>query len=256
MAASTTGHASAAASASELPVTKLSRMHECFGGDSSVHDNRPMRQAARSGGTISALSVQLPALKKLVPFLERPAARAFDLGFGSGVMVGMMLAVASEEAHVVAVDLEDKLQVATQNLLGQHGPNTANCPFVPFAKERFNLLGGDAFERLAAWEHKGETFDVVYSGCSMDPGTDQLRWFLGRLGPTGAAVFNLGLPGRQGMYYVADEGKICEQLMHVNFMMCESSQTPGVKGLSVPLTPRELGAWIRTNVYTSNFSEL
>merc|ERR1711972_1080312 len=159
-------------------------------------------------------------------------------GFGSGVMAAMMLAVAGEGAHVTGVDLEDKVPVATWNLLASGG---LGCPFVPFAANSFSLIGGDAFERLIAWKSEGKLFDVVYAGCSMDPGTEQLRHFLGRLKPTGAAVFNLGNPGRQGMYFVAEGGRVCELLMRVNFMMAESKLTPKVLDEQVPLDPRQLG---------------
>merc|ERR1712012_54898 len=113
-------------------------------GDSSVFDNTPMPQRAPSGGTISALSVQIPALERLIPFLQKPKAEVLDLGFGSGVMVGMMLAVAGEGASVVGVDQADKVPVATGNLLSDR----AGCPFLPFSEKRFSLLAGDAFEKL------------------------------------------------------------------------------------------------------------
>lgn len=234
-----------AAAPVQLPLHDLSLLHQHFGGDASVHANQPMPQRARSGGTISALSVQIPALQKLAPYLQRPGAQIFDLGFGSGVMVAMMLAVAGEGATVVGVDLSDKVEVATENLLARW----EDCPFSPFPTERFSLIGGDAFERLPAWEKEGKVFDVVYSGCSMDPLTDQLRRFLGRMKPNGAAVFNLGRPGRQGMYFVADGGMTCELLMHVNFMMAVSPDTPPMPGAAVPLDPDDLGAWIRANVF-------
>merc|ERR1719387_327272 len=95
----------AAAEEPRLPLDDLALLHFCFGGDASVHDNAPQHQSAPSGGTISALSVQFPALERLAPYLRRPGARILDLGFGSGVMVAMMLAVAHAEAHVVGVDL-------------------------------------------------------------------------------------------------------------------------------------------------------
>lgn len=164
-------------------------------------------------------------------------------------MVGMMLAVASDSATVVGVDLADKVPVARRNLLAQDGA----CPFVPFAEERFSLLGGDVFDYLAEWERENKVFDVVYAGCSLDPGTDQLRRFLGRLRGNGAAVFNLGEPGMQGMYFVSDKGRVCELMMRVNFMMCESQLTPrSDAGERVPLDPRELGEWIRQNVYAGH----
>jgi len=248
------GSAAAATARSALPIAELSRLHEFFGGDASVWDNRPLPQQARSGGTISALSVQIPALEKLAPFLQGPGVTALDLGFGSGVMVAMLLAVAGEGAKVIGVDLADKVPVATRNLLGDPGGST--CPHVPFKEESFSLVAGDAFERLMAWENEGRLFDVVYSGCSMDPGTDQLRLFLGRLKPAGAAVFNLGTPGQQGMYLVAEGGRVCEQLMRVNFMMCESPMTPRTAGPPVPLGPDQLCEWVRTTVWPGGSGDL
>eukprot|EP00971_Amphidinium_carterae_P269719 5350675-Amphidinium_carterae.1 len=73
----------------------------------------------------------------------------------------------------------------------------------------------------------------------MDPNTDQLKLFLSTLKPTGAAVFNLGGPGAQYMYFVAESGRICERLMAVGFMMAESSTTPTRKK-QVPLEPAAL----------------
>eukprot|EP00434_Breviolum_minutum_P035021 symbB.v1.2.030996.t1/scaffold3552.1/size55549/2 len=203
-----------------------------------------MPQRAKSGGTISAMSVQIPALERLLPYLRvsTPPASVFDLGFGSGVMAAMFLAV--EEVEVVGVDLEDKVPVATANMLASDGP------FRPFKQEQFQFLGGDAFMYLQKWKDEGKTFDVVYSGCSFDPDTEQLNLFLGQLKPTGAAVFNLGTPGYQGMYFVADGGKTCELLMRVNFMMAESPLTPTKStGTSIPLDPAMLGAWIRRNIF-------
>eukprot|EP00928_Gymnodinium_smaydae_P058568 TRINITY_DN41758_c0_g1_i1.p1 TRINITY_DN41758_c0_g1~~TRINITY_DN41758_c0_g1_i1.p1 ORF type:complete len:334 (+),score=75.23 TRINITY_DN41758_c0_g1_i1:90-1004(+) len=240
--------AGAAAEPHPLPVRELSVLHERFGGDRSVTDNAPMPQTAPSGGTISALSVQLPALERLAPYLRTPGASIFDLGFGSGVMAAMMLAVAGRGASVTGVDLEDKVLIATDNLLGR-SPSARACPFVPFPEESFTFIAGDAFEHLAQCEREGRQFDVMYAGCSMDPTTDQLRRFLGRLRPTGAAVFNLGLPGRQAMYFVADGGKEVELLMHVNFMMAESRLTPRVPPEErPPLEPKRLRAWIREHV--------
>ena len=46
--------------------------------------------------------------------VSSPPASVFDLGFGSGVMAAMFLAV--EEVEVVGVDLEDKVPVATATL--------------------------------------------------------------------------------------------------------------------------------------------
>lgn len=46
--------------------------------------------------------------------VSTPPASVFDLGFGSGVMAAMFLAV--EEVEVVGVDLEDKVSVATATL--------------------------------------------------------------------------------------------------------------------------------------------
>lgn len=46
--------------------------------------------------------------------VSTPPASVFDLGFGSGVMAAMFLAV--EEVEVVGVDLEDKVPVATATL--------------------------------------------------------------------------------------------------------------------------------------------
>lgn len=109
-----------------LPRSELCRLHGNFGGDSKVSENLPMPQRAKSGGTISALSVQMPALERLKPYLSE--ARVFDLGFGSGVMAAMFLAVGAKQ--VLGVDLEDKVEVATSNMLRPQGP------FTPFAKER------------------------------------------------------------------------------------------------------------------------
>eukprot|EP00930_Biecheleria_cincta_P096189 TRINITY_DN88067_c0_g1_i1.p1 TRINITY_DN88067_c0_g1~~TRINITY_DN88067_c0_g1_i1.p1 ORF type:complete len:361 (+),score=64.15 TRINITY_DN88067_c0_g1_i1:155-1084(+) len=241
----------AAEPAETLPERELSLLHRHFGGDASVHDNAPMPQQARSGGTISALSVQIPALEKLAEYLRSDDVQIFDLGFGSGVMTAMMLAIAGKGAHVVGVDLADKVPVATANLLSEGG-----CPFTPFAKDSFSLLGGDAFDHLLAWKEEGKLFDVMYAGCSMDPRTDQLQLFLGQLKPAGAAVFNLGNPGRQGMYFVAEGGKSCELLMRVNFMMAESPRTPRLSGPELPLDPNELGAWIRENIFGTHSPEL
>ncbi|CAL1126529.1 unnamed protein product, partial [Cladocopium goreaui] len=225
-----------------LPLDELSALHQKFGGDASVWANQPMPQRARSGGTISALSVQIPALERLAPYL-RPGASVFDLGFGSGVMTAMLLAAApSSGVRVIGVDLEDKVKVATENMLKTSGP-------FRFQREQFEFLGGDAFHCLQRWKDEGKTFDVVYSGCSFDPDTQQLALFLGRLKPTGAAVFNLGNPGKQGMYFVADGGKKCELLMRVNFMMAESPLTPPASD-SVPLDPSRLGQWIQQNIFT------
>lgn len=240
-------HLASAAERGLLPEKELSRLHWCFGGDSSRHDNAPMLQSAPSGGTISALSVQLPALERLAPYMRRSGAQILDLGFGSGVMIGMMLAVAGEASVVTGVDLEDKMDVARANLLGM-GLCGAKCPFTPFPQESFSLLGGDIFDYISTWEVEGKAFDVAYSGCSLDPHTDQLRRFLGRLKPTGAAVFNLGIHGSQGMYLVTDGGRVCELLMIVNFMMCRSSQTPHLYETSIPLQPNKLQAWIKENV--------
>lgn len=236
-----------------LPVDELCDLHRFFGGDSSLQDNSPMQQRAPSGGTISALSVQIPALERLAPFLRGRGARALDLGFGSGVMTAMMLAIAGDDAHVVGVDLQDKVPVAAANLLGG---GEEKIPFLPFSEKQFTLIGGDAFEQLAAWRRSGTTFDVLYSGCSMNPDTDQLGLFLAPLMPDGAAVFNLGNPGQQGMYFVAHEGRICEQLMQVNFMMCDSPFTPRISKMRVPLQPEKLCAWIRTNIFGAVGREL
>lgn len=235
-----------------LPLDELYAMHRVFGGDASVHANQPMPQKVRSGGTISALSVQIPALEKLEPYLRRDGAQVLDLGFGSGIMVGMMLALAGEGAHVVGVDLADKVPVATANLLS----DASACSFLPFSEESFTLVGGDVFDSIEAWEKEGKLFDVMYSGCSMDHQSDQLRRFLGRLKNNGAAVFNLGTPGQQGMYFVADRGRVCELLMRVNFMMCESPRTPRRRGADVPLEPDALGAWVRANVFADTSSDL
>ncbi|CAE7244868.1 FAL1, partial [Symbiodinium sp. CCMP2592] len=162
---------SAAAAEAPLPVVELSALHRRFGGDSSVWDNQPMLQSAPSGGTISALSVQIPALEKLLPYLRLPGCGIFDLGFGSGVMTAMMLAVADDSATAVGVDLADKVPVATGNMESCD----PSCPFSPFDKQRFSLEGGDAFAYLSKWKKDGKRFDVVYSGCSMDPRTEQLR---------------------------------------------------------------------------------
>mmetsp|Transcript_40030 Transcript_40030/g.87408 ORF Transcript_40030/g.87408 Transcript_40030/m.87408 type:complete len:320 (-) Transcript_40030:143-1102(-) len=245
-AASASSASSASASNIALPVEDLSLLHKYFGGDARVHDNAPMPQKAPSGGTISALSVQIPALERLASTLRQPGVRAFDLGFGSGVMTAMMLAVAGDDAKVYGVDLPDKVPVATKNLLAS---GTTGCPFVPFPEESFSLLAGDAFEWLARWEREGLTFDVLYAGCSLDPETDQLRRFLGRLKPGGVAVFNLGKPGRQGMYFVAEGGRVCELLMRVNFMMCVSPSASFVPAHEEPpLDPARLGLWIQQNV--------
>lgn len=242
----------AAEPAGVLPERELALLHRHFGGDASVHDNAPMPQQARSGGTISALSVQMPALEKLAEYLGPPGVQIFEVGFGSGVMTAMMLAVAGEGAHVVGIDFADKVPVATANLLSKG----SGYPFTPFSKDTFTLLGGDAFEYLPAWKDEGKLFDVAYAGCSMDPHTDQLRQFLGQLKPTGAAVFNLGNPGRQGMYFVADGGRRCELLMRVNFMMAESPMTPTLSHSEVPLDPKKLGVWIRKNVFGNHSPEL
>jgi len=240
-----------------LPMRDISSLHEYFGGDSSIYDNRPMPQRARSGGTISALSVQIPALEKLLPYLNQPAVKVLDLGFGSGIMIAMILAVAGEGSRVTGVDLADKIALAQANLLGTQAGSASQCPFVPFDKDSFSLLGGDAFEYMLSWEKEDEKFDVLYAGCSMDPGTEQLRVFLGRLKAGGAAVFNLGSSGRQGMYFVADEGRVCELLMRVNFMMAESPITPLVEsGRHAPLEPQQLGQWIRQHVFNRPPAEL
>ncbi|CAK9024084.1 unnamed protein product [Durusdinium trenchii] len=232
----------AAGAGASLPLEELCRLHLRFGGDASVWENNPMPQRASSGGTISALSVQIPALERLQPFLRRPKAQIFDLGFGSGVMAAMCLAASEAGATVVGVDLADKVSVATRNMLLKDGP------FTPFNEEQFSFLGGDAFEYLKRWKAEGKTFDVVYAGCSFDPNTEQLKLFLGQMKPDGAAVFNLGNLGMQGMYFVADKGKTCELLMRVNFMMAESPLTPRGKE-SIPLDPLRLGQWIRENVF-------
>jgi len=240
-----------------LPLRDISSLHEHFGGDSSIYDNRPMPQRARSGGTISALSVQIPALEKLLPYLNPPGVEVLDLGFGSGVMIAMMLAVAGKGSRVTGVDLADKISVAQANLVGTRAGTPSQCPFVPFDEESFSLLGGDAFEYIRSWEKEEKQFDVLYAGCSMDPGTEQLRLFLGRLKAGGAAVFNLGTPGRQGMYFVADEGRICELLMQVNFMMAESPVTPLLENSQqAPLEPQRLGEWIRQHVFNRPQAEL
>merc|ERR1719336_636236 len=160
----------------------------------------------------------------------------------------MMLAVAGDGARVVGVDLADKVPVARRDLQSTMGPHGGPVPFGPFAEDSFELVGGDAYERLEAWAGEGRNFDVVYSGCSMDPETDQLKLFLGRMKPSGAAVFNLGNPGEQGMYFVADGGKRCELLMRVNFMMCQSPRTPR-SAESVPLEAEALGSWVREHVF-------
>lgn len=167
-------------------------------------------------------------------------------------MVAMFLAISGEGARVVGVDLEDKIPVAHSNLLAG---SDSKCPFVPFPEDSFSLIGGDAFERLIAWKAEGRMFDVIYAGCSMDPNTDQLRHFLGQLKPTGAAVFNLGNPGNQGMYFVADGGRVCELLMRVNFMMAVSPQTPQ-RDLAIPLDPEKLGKSIRANIFNNDHREL
>jgi len=236
-----------------VPVEELSKLHRRFGGDASIWDNRPMPQQAPSGGTISALSVQIPALEALAPYLQEESSEAFDLGFGSGVMVGMLLAVAGKSTKVVGVDLGDKIAVAKANLL----QSSKECPYTPFSEKRFTLLGGDAFSYLKQWrEEESKIFDVVYSGCSMDPRTDQLRLFLAAMKPTGAAVFNLGTPGEQSMYFVADGGRICQRLMRVNFMMAVSPDTPVLQRPPVPLEPLELSRWIQDNVFNKAAPEL
>eukprot|EP00971_Amphidinium_carterae_P062448 1235826-Amphidinium_carterae.1 len=143
--------ASAARPSVQLPVQDLSVMHLRFGGDASVRDNLPQPQQAPSGGTISALRVQIPALQALAPYIAQPRSTAFDLGFGSGVMMAMLLAVAGKGAIVTGVDLEDKIAVARRNLL----QSSSSCPFTPFAEESFNLLGGDAFSYLPRWHKEG-----------------------------------------------------------------------------------------------------
>jgi len=228
------------AEAAALPVAELSRLHRHFGGDASAGDNMPMPQRAPSGGTISALSVQLPALQVLETYLRRPGSSSFDVGFGSGVMMAMMLAVSPGSSHAWGADLADKIPVARKNLL------SGGCPFLPLASESFTLIGGDAFEHL---KRDGRKYDVVYAGCSLDPSTDQLRILLRALKPDGAAVFNLGVPGEQGMYFVADEGRTCAELMRVSFMMAESPETPPIPGQRIPLRPGALSKWIQENVY-------
>eukprot|EP00929_Paragymnodinium_shiwhaense_P079714 TRINITY_DN41551_c0_g1_i2.p1 TRINITY_DN41551_c0_g1~~TRINITY_DN41551_c0_g1_i2.p1 ORF type:complete len:174 (+),score=15.05 TRINITY_DN41551_c0_g1_i2:194-715(+) len=154
-----------------------------------------------------------------------------------------------EIMRVVGLDLADKVPIAERNLLGRAGRRQgSDSRYLPFKQGNFELIGGDAFAQLTAWQEAGRQFDVVYSGCSMDPSTDQLRRFLSVLKPGGGAVFNLGAPGQQGMYYVADSGRTCELLMRVNFMMCESLITPQ-QAMRVPLEPRRLGDWISANVY-------
>mmetsp|Transcript_39592 Transcript_39592/g.91507 ORF Transcript_39592/g.91507 Transcript_39592/m.91507 type:complete len:165 (-) Transcript_39592:38-532(-) len=164
----------------------------------------------------------------------------------------MMLAVADASATAVGVDLVDKVPVAAENLASR----ATDCPFSPFDKQRFELLGGDAFDFLSRWKAEGRRFDVVYSGCSLDPRTEQLKLFLEAMKPSGAAVFNLGNPGQQGMYFVADGGKVCQLLLRVNFMMAESPATPPILRNQVPLEPDRLGAWIRANVAFSSPPEL
>lgn len=210
------------------PVTELCRLHEIFGGDSSELENRPMAQDAASGGTISALSVQLPALRVLWNSLAA-AQHILDVGFGSGVMVAMLLTGAPLQAKCYGVDLEDKVAVATRNLLGA-GPRVKrfSTSLLPIARDRFELFGGDVFHYLQdprARPSLPPTFDVAYVGCCLDMQTMQLELLLKALGKNGAAVFNYGDLSEQVMYYVSADGA-CQQLMNVRFMMCVSPTTP------------------------------
>lgn len=91
---------------------------------------------------------------------------------------------------------------------------------------------------------------MIYAGCSLNPETDQLRLFLSALKPDGAAVFNLGKGGQQGMYFVADGGRTCELVSVVHFMMAESALTPR-RPRRVPLRPDLLCEWIQREVYGS-----
>eukprot|EP00746_Dinoflagellata_sp_MGD_P031574 gnl/MRDRNA2_/MRDRNA2_175088_c0_seq1.p1 gnl/MRDRNA2_/MRDRNA2_175088_c0~~gnl/MRDRNA2_/MRDRNA2_175088_c0_seq1.p1 ORF type:complete len:266 (+),score=40.00 gnl/MRDRNA2_/MRDRNA2_175088_c0_seq1:348-1145(+) len=213
-----------------VSMDELCLLHAAFGGDRLEFENAAQLQEAPSGGTISALSVQLPAIRMLDPTL-RQARRILDVGFGSGVMVAMLLLRASEQAEIWGVDLEDKIPIARRNLLGESPKcQRSRCKelgLLPISEERFHLIGGDAFELLSS--NREDMFDIIYVGCSLDPETPQLEMLLKGLSRNGAAVFNYGSPRQQGMWYISAEGDgniNCQLLMTVNFMMCVSSAAP------------------------------